>query len=140
LLDTNIFSNLMLPEPSPFLEEWISCQNDTSLFTTSVSIAEIRRGILILPAGRKRADLENWFFGPLGPLVPFQGRIVPFDEKAAFVWAEMMATGRAEGRTRTAIDTMIAAIAKVNSCVVVTDNTKDFPDVETINPVRFKLG
>ena len=114
-------------------------QIDASVFTTSISIAEIKRGILILPIGRKRTDLENWFYGQQGPLVPFQGRILPFDEKAAFVWAEMMATGRAEGRTRSAIDTMIAAIAKVNSCVVVTDNTKDFPDVETINPVRFNL-
>lgn len=129
----------MLPEPSPFLLEWMAANADYSLFTTAISIAEIKRGILILPLGRKRSDLETWFFGSRGPLVPFQGRILPFDEKAAFVWAEMMATGRAAGRTRTAIDTMIAAIAEVNSCIVVTDNTKDFPDVEVINPIRFNL-
>jgi toxin FitB len=129
----------MLTEPSPFLEEWMDAQIDASLFTTSISIAEIRRGILILPTGRKRTDLENWFYGPDGPLKPFHGRIFSFDQNAAFTWAEMMAVGRTEGRTRSAIDTMIAAIAKVNSCIVVTDNTKDFTDVETINPVRFKL-
>lgn len=93
-----------------------------------------------MPHGRKRSELEAWFSGKEGPAQMLQGRILPFDEKAAFVWAEMMAVGRVEGRTRSAIDTMIAAIAKVNSCTVVTDNTKDFPDVETINPVRFNLA
>jgi toxin FitB len=129
----------MLQEPSPFLMEWMAAQSDVSLFTSAISIAEIRRGILILPQGRKRFDLEAWFFGPAGPLKPFQGRILAFDENAAFIWAEMMSKGRQEGRSRSAFDTMIAAIAQVNGCIVVTDNTKDFTDVETINPVRTKL-
>jgi toxin FitB len=126
-------------QPSIFLIDWLTAQIDTSLFTSAISLAEIMRGILILPSGRKRTDLENWFSGSQGPAKLYEGRILSFDGKAAFVWAEMMANARATGRTRTQIDTMIAAIAKVNSCIVVTDNTKDFPDVETINPVRFSL-
>ncbi len=136
LIDTNIFGNLLLPKPSPELLDWMSVQTDESLFTTSITIAEIRRGILILPEGRKRFDLEAWFSGKDGPPMLFDGRILPFDSKAAFIWAEMMAEGRASGRNRSAIDTMIAAIATLHSCVVVTDNTKDFYDIETINPIR----
>jgi toxin FitB len=139
LLDTNIFGNFTLPEPSPFLRAWLETQTEISLFTTSITLGEIRRGILIMPYGRKRTALETWFYGNEGPEQMLEGRILPFDQKAAFVWAEMMAAGRKEGRTRTAFDTMIAAIAKANDCIVVTDNTKDFSDVETINPVRFKL-
>ena len=55
----------------------MAVQIDVSLFTTSLSIAEIRRGILILPIGRERTELENWFFGANGPLRPFQGRVLP---------------------------------------------------------------
>jgi hypothetical protein len=60
----------------------------------------------------------------------------PFDEKAGLVWAILMADGKTRGRPRSALDTIIAAIAKANDCVVVTDNEKDFEGVEFINPMR----
>ena len=61
---------------------------------------------------------------------------MPFDEKAALVWARLMADGRDRGRPRSALDMIIAAIAEANACVVVTDNVKDFHGVEIINPLR----
>jgi predicted nucleic acid-binding protein len=136
LLDTNILSNIMKPAPSASLIEWISKQADQDLFIASLTIAEIRRGILEKPAGKRRDQLEAWFSGPEGPQMLFAGRVLPFDEKAAVIWARLMADGKARGRPRSGLDAIIAAVAKANDCVVVTDNEKDFAEVEIFNPLR----
>ena len=62
--------------------------------------------------------------------------MLSFDENAALVWALLMAEGRAKGRPRSALDTIIAATAEVNGCIVVTDNERDFRGVESFNPMR----
>ncbi len=115
---------------------WMAEQADDDLFIASLTIAEIRRGILEKPAGKRRGQLEAWFNGPEGPQMLFAGRVLTFDEKAAIHWAQFMANGSAKGQPRSALDTIIAAVAAANECVVVTDNEKDFPDVQTINPIR----
>ena len=99
-------------------------------------MAEIRRGVLEKPKGKCRNEFEAWFAGPEGPQALFAGRVLPFDEKAGLAWAQLMADGNARGRPRSALDTIIAAIAEANDCVVVTDNEKDFEGVEVINPLR----
>ena len=136
LLDTNIISNVTNPVPSDLLLRWMSQQADGTLFVSSLTIAEIRRGVLEKPAGKKRRELERWFAGPEGPLALFAGRILPFDEKAAFIWARLMAQGTAAGRPRSPLDTMVAAIAEANSCVIVTDNERDFAGLKILNPLR----
>jgi toxin FitB len=136
LLDTNIISNLVKPQPSASLIAWMFDQADTDLFIASLTVAEIRRGVLEKPAGKKRKQLESWFAGPTGPQALFVGRVLPFDEPAALIWARLMAEGRAAGRPRSALDMIIAAIAEAGGCVVVTDNEKDFAEVEFINPMR----
>jgi len=136
LLDTNIISDLTKPIPSAALVTWMAQQADEDLFVSAVTIGEIQRGLLEKPKGRKRALLETWFNGPEGPQALFAGRILPFDEKAALAWAQLMADGTARGRPRSAIDMIIAAIAETNECVVVTDNEKDFAGVDFINPAR----
>ncbi len=95
-----------------------------------------RSGILEKPAGRKRAQLEAWLSGPEGPQALFAGRILPFDEAAALVWARLMAEGTAAGRPRSALDTIIAAVAEARDGIVVTGNEKDFPGVRKINPLQ----
>ena len=136
LLDTNIISNVTKPAPSASLIAWMAEQADEDLFISSLTVAEIRRGVLEKPAGRKRDELEAWFAGQEGPSALFAGRVLPFDEKAGLVWARFMAEGTARGRPRNALDTIIAATAQTNDCVVVTDNERDFADVEFINPLR----
>jgi predicted nucleic acid-binding protein len=136
LLDTNILSNITKPAPSESLLAWMADQVDEDLFIASLTIAEIRRGVLEKPPGRKRDQLEAWFSGPTGPQAVFAGRVLPFDEKAALAWGRLMADGKASGRPRSGFDTIIAAIAETNSCVVVTDNEKDFRGVEILNPLR----
>lgn len=136
LLDTNILSNVTKPAPSEALLAWMSSQADADLFIASLTVAEIRRGILEKPAGQKRDQLEAWFSEPEGPLALFAGRILSFDEKASLVWARLMADGKAKGRPRSALDAIIASIAEANECVVVTDNEKDFEGVTIVNPLR----
>ena len=136
LLDTNIISNITKPTPSEFLLAWMAEQVDENLFISSLTIAEIRRGVLEKPTGRKRDELEAWFASPEGPSALFAGRILPFDEKAGLVWARLMADGKAKGRSRSVLDTIVAAIAEANDCVVVTENERDFADVEIVNPLR----
>ena len=136
LLDTNVISDLIRPAPSASLVDWMANQIDVDLFISALTVAEIRRGVLEKPAGKRRDALEAWFSGPEGPQALFAGRILAFDEKAAFVWARFMANGKAEGRPRSALDTIIAAVAMVNECIVVTANDRDFPDVKILNPLR----
>ena len=81
LLDTNIISNVVKPQPSESLLAWTSAQHDEHLFIASLTLAEIRRGILEKPKGKKRAALDAWFSGPEGPQALFTDRILPFDEK-----------------------------------------------------------
>jgi predicted nucleic acid-binding protein len=136
LLDTNIISAVTKPSPAESLLAWMADQADEDLFIASMTIDEIRRGVLEMPAGRKRNQLAAWFAGPEGPSALFAGRVLPFDEPAALVWARLMAEGTASGRPRSALDTIIAAIAESNDCTVVTDNEKDFAGIDIINPLR----
>lgn len=136
LLDTNIISNIVKPHPSEALLAWWAEQRDEDLFVASQTIAEIRRGILEKSRGRKRDALDAWFSGPEGPQELFANRILPFDDKAALIWARLMAEGKAAGRPRSALDMIITAVAGANDCVVVTDNEKDFAGIQFINPMR----
>ncbi|MBY5740050.1 type II toxin-antitoxin system VapC family toxin [Rhizobium leguminosarum] len=137
LLDTNILSNVTKPAPWEPLLAWMAVQSDTDLFISSLTVAEIRRGVLEKPAGKKRDQLEAWFSGPEGPQALFAGRILAFDEKAGLIWARLMADGRAKGRPRSGLDMIIAAVAEANGCIVVTDNEKDFDGFDIVNPLRY---
>ena len=136
LLDTNIISNVTKPTPSEALVAWMAQQADDDLFIASLTVAEIRRGLLEKPAGKKRKALERWFSGPEGPQALFAGRVLPFDEKAGLIWARLMADGTVKGRPRNPLDMIIAAVAEANDCIVVTDNERDFAGLRIVNPLR----
>ena len=99
-------------------------------------MAEIWFGVLGKHPGKRRRQLKDWFAGPEGPQALFAGRVLPFDDRAALVWGRLMADRRAAGRSPSALDTIIAAVASANGCIVVTDNERDFTDVPYINPLR----
>ena len=136
ILDTNIISNVVKPQPSESLLAWWAEQRDDDLFIASLTVAEIRRGILEKPRGKKRDALDTWFAGPEGPQALFAGRVLSFDDKAGLIWARLMADGKAAGRPRSGLDMIVAAVAGANDCVVVTDNERDFADIQFINPLR----
>ncbi|KKB86169.1 twitching motility protein PilT [Devosia limi DSM 17137] len=136
LLDTNIISNVVKLQPSETLLAWMSTQRDEDLFIASLTVAEICRGILEKPRGKKRDALDTWFSGSEGPQALFAGRILSFDDNAGLIWARLMAEGKAAGRPRSGLDMIIAAVAAANQCVVVTDNEKDFAGIQIVNPIR----
>src|SRR5262249_10699771 len=105
-------------------------------FISSLTVAEIGRGILEMPAGKRRQRLQQWFSGPEGPQALFAGRVLSFDENAALAWARLMSEGTLAGRPRSAFDMVIAAIAVANDCVVVSENERDFAGLDMINPLR----
>jgi toxin FitB len=136
LLDTNIISDTIKPVPSSLLAAWMMEQASEDLFIASITIAEVWRGILEQPSGKRRGILEGWFLGPHGPQSKFAGRILPFDGQAGLIWGQLMADGTKMGRPRSAIDMIIAAIAEANGCTLVTGNEKHFAGLEFINPMR----
>ncbi|MGA2290774.1 PIN domain-containing protein [Bradyrhizobium sp.] len=113
-----------------------SARQGRALIAASLTVAEIRRGVLERPKGKKRDQLESWFSGSEGPQALFAGRILSFDEKAGLIWARLMAEGKAKGRPRSGLDAIIAAVAEANDCTVVTENEKDFEGIEIVNPLR----
>jgi hypothetical protein len=136
LLDTNIISHVTKPRPSDRLIAWMAEQADDDLYISSLTLAELRRGVLEKPPGKKRDQLEQWFAGPEGPQALFAGRVLSFDAAAALVWARLMSAGTAAGRPRSALDMIIAAVAETHGCVVVTDNEKHFTGLPILNPLR----
>ena len=129
LLDTNVVSEVVKPHPSPALVRWLGSQPDEVLFISSLTLAEIKRGILEKDAGRRRRDLEVWFAGAEGPSALFAGRILSFDEKVALEWARLMAGGTAAGRPRSALDMVVAATAAAHDLTVATANERHFRDI-----------
>lgn len=136
LLDTNIISEVTKAEPSQHVLQWMAAQDDRDLYLSSLTIAEIWRGILEKPDGKAKDRLSTWFHGSEGPAALFAGRILFFCDRAALSWAKFMADGRKAGRPRSALDMIIAAVADVNDCVVVTRNEKDFAGLKFFNPQK----
>ncbi|MFO1074746.1 MAG: type II toxin-antitoxin system VapC family toxin [Geminicoccaceae bacterium] len=136
LLDTNIISEAVKATPAAELIDWLARQDDDSLCIAAFSVAEIARGILAKPQGRRRRQLEAWFAGPEGPPQLFADSILPFDLRAALAWARLMAEGTSTGQPRSALDMIVAAVAEANDCIVVTGNERHFRGVvEMINPL-----
>jgi predicted nucleic acid-binding protein len=136
LLDSNIINNATKPIPSPSLGAWMMQQVSEDLFITSITIAEIWRGVLEKSAGRNRRILEGWYLGPEDPKSKFAGRILPFDEEAGLIWGCLMAEGTKAGRPRSGFDMLLAAIAEASDCMLVTDNERHFAGLKFINPMR----
>ncbi len=134
MLDTNMPSEMMATTPAQKVADWILEQPSEELFTAAVCQAEILSGIAILPAGRRRADLDEAARAMFAD--DFQGRVLPFDTEAAAVYAEMFAARRKIGRSVGTVDLMIAAIARGRGASVVTRNVADFEGVglTIINP------
>jgi predicted nucleic acid-binding protein len=124
VLDTNVLSELMRSQPAAPVFAWVSAQPRATLYTTSVSKAEVLFGIAVLPEGRRRLALaaaaEAMFADD------FEGRVLPFDEAAAVHYAEIVAARRREGRPIEAFDAQIAATARVAGAGIATRDTGDF--------------
>jgi hypothetical protein len=124
----------MKVEPEPNVLKWVNAQKATNLAITTIAIAEIQRGIKKLPEGKKRKALQENFLEFIKKA--FVGRILPFDEQAAFLYGEIASEREKAGFNTDAIDLMIAAIVKNHDATISTRNVKDFKDcgINVINP------
>ncbi|MGC5615070.1 type II toxin-antitoxin system VapC family toxin [Georgenia sp. Z1491] len=133
VLDTNVVSEAMRPEPNPVVVGWLNAQTAESLYLSSVTLAELLFGIGALPAGVRKDRLAQ----ALDRLLAlFPGRVLPFDQDAARRYAEMAVAARATGRPLPTADGYIAATAAAHGFAVATRDIQDFDgaDVELIDP------
>jgi len=127
VLDTNVLSALMRQMPDKAVLDWLDQQPRNSIYTTSVTILEIRLGLQILPAGKRRSQLTAAFDRLLAE--ELAGRIAPFDAIAAQHAADLMSARRKRGRPVELRDTIIAGIVMANRATLATRNTQHFADI-----------
>ena len=135
ILDTNVVSEFLRPEPpDPDVEAWLDAQSKLDIYLTTISEAELKQGVGLMPPGRRRDKLANAIEAILA--YDLEGRILPFDRAAAQAYAPIFALRRRIGRPINVLDCQIAAIAHSRSATVATRNTGDFENcgIEIINP------
>lgn len=133
ILDTNVVSELMRPSPVQVVADWSLSQDARGLFTTSVTLAEIRYGIERLADGQRKAQLRakaaDIFFG-------LANKVLPFDARAALRYSTLMANRGRAGQPMAGFDAQIAAICLSHDAALATRNLKDFrhTGLDLINP------
>lgn len=133
ILDTNVLSALMQQTPDPAVVAWLDRQPRTSVWTTSVTVLEVRFGLEVMAAGKRRSLLLQAFETMLDKM---GHRIAGFDEAAASQAAELMAARQRKGRPQELRDTMIAGIVLARHGTLATRNVSHFQDlsVPVLNP------
>ena len=136
LLDTNLVSEPLRPAPDARVIEWIDAQPLETLFLSAITVAELRAGVALLPAGKRRSGLQQNLEKRVLPL--FAGRVLPFDLAGTQAYADLMAQARVAGLAVATTDGYIAAIAAANGFSVATRDTGAFEaaGAAVINPWR----
>ena len=134
ILDTNVLSALTRPNPKEAVLQWLDRQPESSIWTTSITLMEIRFGLESMPPGRRREQMTRDVEAVLKEEI--EERYLFFDIAAAKQAAELMALRKRRGRPVELRDTMIAGIALVSRATLATRNVRDFVDlsVPVINP------
>lgn len=134
ILDTNVLSEPLRPRPDAGVVAWLDAQVVETLYLATITLAEIRFGITVLPDGRKKRRLAERFEDAVVPA--FDGRILAFDEPASVAYAARRAAARASGHAIGATDGFIAGIAAARDFAVATRDTQPFEcaGVRVINP------
>jgi predicted nucleic acid-binding protein len=134
VLDTNVLSELMRPAPDGRVTGWVAARPAVSLFTTTITQAEILYGVALLPDGRRKQSLSEAVQGLFDE--DFAGRVLPFDGAAAHAYAVVAAMRRQAGQPIAQLDAQIAAICRSRGAALATRNTDDFAGcgVDVVNP------
>ena len=128
ILDTNVLSALMRASANREVVVWLDGQSRPSIWTTAITIMEIRFGLISMPPGRARQQQSAEFERVVQE--DLQHRILPFDTEAAERTGVLMAARRRAGRARDLRDSMIAGIVLANRATFATRNTRHFDDLE----------
>ena len=126
ILDTNVLSELMLRAPDESVLAWLDQQPRSSIWTTSITVFEVRFGLEIMPIGKRRIAMIQDFEKVLQSI---DRRIVPFDTEAAERASALMASRKLQGRPREDRDTMIAGIVLARHATLATRNVSHFDDL-----------
>ena len=134
LLDTNVISEPQRREPHAGVLEWIDAQALETLYLSVITVAELRAGIALIPAGKRRDSLHENLEKRLLPM--FANRVLSFDMACTTAYAGLLAKSRAAGLTVETADAFIAAIAPANGFAVATRDTGPFEaaGVTVLNP------
>ena len=137
VLDTNVVSEPLKPEPNAAVLDWLNAQEPQTLYLTTVNLAELLAGVEVLPAGRRRDALAQALSTQV--LALFGGRMLSFDAKAADAFAKTNAGALAQGNVMGFADCAIGAIARANGFALATRNMRDFKGagVSLIDPWAF---
>ena len=140
VLDTNVLSALMLREPDSRVVTWLDRQPADAIWTTSITVFEISFGLALLPAGRRRRNLEDAFARAIAE--DFEGRVLPFEEDAARNAAEQAARRQLIGRRVDFRDVEVAGIVAVKDAILATRNTRHFDGlgIQLIDPWKHRVG
>lgn len=138
LLDTNILSELVKPNPAHRVVTWVSSHPTLDYFVSVLTFGEIVRGTQSMAAGKRRTDLEDWVVHELPK--QFLGRVLPVDTEVASEWGRLTAAASSLGRPLPVIDGLLLATAGVHAMTFVTRNASDCKGrgVPVIDPWRQK--
>ncbi len=135
LLDTNVLSEFMRPQPAPQVVAWLDAQDPARLFTSAVSRAEIELGLALMPPGQRQRALAQAAQAMFEE--DFAGHCLPFDEVAASHYARIVSSRTRMGRPISVEDAQIAAVALAHGLPLATRNTADFEGIDglaVVNP------
>jgi toxin FitB len=134
LLDTNVISALMRRGPEQAVVDWLDRQPSESIWTTAVTVFEVRTGLHLLASAKRRRDLQRAFDALLAE--ELEGRIQSFDTAAANAAGEIAAQRQSAGRPVEIRDVQIAGITKARRAQLATRNTRHFTDlgIQLIDP------
>jgi hypothetical protein len=126
VLDTNVLSEIIKPDAAPAVRQWLNQQSIEALYLSSITLAEMTYGIGAMPQGRRRDAL---YATAQGAFALLEGRILPFDDKAARRYGELAVNARAAGKGFPLPDGYIAAIASAHGFAVATRDVSAFTAV-----------
>lgn len=133
VLDTNVISDAMKPEPAPAVRDWMDSQSAETLYISSVTVAELLFGVGVLPDGRRKQKLAATLDGLIDL---FEGRILPFDTDAAGRYSDLAVAARNAGKGFPTPDGYIAAIAVTHGFTVASRDASAFEaaGIDVIDP------
>jgi toxin FitB len=134
ILDTNVVSEPLKRDPSAAVLKWLDRQSPATLYLTTISQAELLAGVLALPAGKRRTELQRVINNELVSL--FANRILPFGERSAAAYAQVVTAANVAGNPIDFADAAIGAIALEHNFILATRNERDFKgtSVKLLNP------